>query len=67
MHNMYCIYLNTLFLKILGYFEIDFKPCDQYQERRFVWLGRGHHDMCLPRAPDGDKTALAAGQIFVQS
>ena len=30
-----CIYLGTLFLKLLGNFEKDFKPCDQFQERRF--------------------------------
>ena len=54
-----CIYLGVLFLKLLGNFEIGFKPCDQFQERRFVWLGGGHHDMCLPRAPEGDKTALS--------
>ena len=54
-----CIYLGTLFLKLFGNFEIDFKPCDQFQERRFVWLGGGHHDMCLLRAPEGDKTALS--------
>ena len=31
-----CIYLGTLFSQIIGHFEIDFKPYDQYQERRFV-------------------------------
>ena len=24
----------------------------------FYMAGGGHHDMCLPRAPEGDKTAL---------
>ena len=34
-----CIYLGTLFLKLLGNFDVDFKLCDQFQERRFyVWV-----------------------------
>ena len=36
-----CIYLGTLFLNILGNFEIDSKPCDQFQERSFAWLDGG--------------------------
>ena len=51
-----CIYLGTLFLKLWRI--LNFKQCDQFQERNFVWLGWGHHDMYLPRAPEGDKTAL---------
>ena len=27
-----CIYLGTLFLKLKGNFEINFKPCDQFQD-----------------------------------
>ena len=59
-----CIYLGTLFLKLLGNFEIDFKPYDQFQERGFVWVGGGHHDICLLRAPEGDKTALLVLYLF---
>ena len=49
---------------LFGNFEIDFKPCDQFQEIHFVWLGGGHHDVSLPRAPKGDKTALSEHILF---
>ena len=31
-----CIFLGAQFLKLLGNFEIDIKPCHEYNEIRFV-------------------------------
>ena len=49
-----CILGTFFFFKILGNFEIDFEPSDQLQKKIFCVAGWGHHDMCLPRAPNGD-------------
>ena len=37
----FCIYLGTFFFKILGNFEIDSEPCDQFQKRYFALRSEG--------------------------